>query len=263
MMMLSISNIAWAAERDDLVYGLMERYGYSGLEIAPTRIFPQGPYDRLEEAGAWAEGLKKRRGLSIPSMQSIWYGRQEKLFGSPEERRTLADYTKKAVDFAAAIGCKNLVFGCPRNRDVPRGADTSAAAGFFRALGGYAARRGTAIGMEANPPVYHTNYINDTTSALELIEQVGSEGFKLNLDVGTMICNGERVRDLIGKVRLIQHVHISEPGLAPVERRALHKELKQLLADEGYPGAVSIEMARVDDMAVLEDKMDYVRSIFS
>lgn len=53
------------------------------------------------------------------SMQSIWYGRTEKLFGTEEERNLLLDYTKSAVDFAAAIGCKNLVFGCPKNRCIP------------------------------------------------------------------------------------------------------------------------------------------------
>ena len=38
-------------------------------------------------------------------MQSIWFGRQERLFGSEEEREILIDYTKKAVDFAVAIQC--------------------------------------------------------------------------------------------------------------------------------------------------------------
>lgn len=99
----------------------------------------------------------------------------------------MLDYTKKAIDFAAAIGCKNLVFGCPRNRSLPAGADESVAVAFFKELGEYAYSKGTAIGMEANPPIYNTNYINDTKSALELIEQVDSKGFKLNLDVGTRI----------------------------------------------------------------------------
>ena len=70
------------------------------------------------------------------------------------------------------------------------------------------------IGMEANPTIYNTNYINDTRSAIELIQKVDSAGFKLNLDVGTMIYNQESVDDIVGSVRLINHVHISEPGLS-------------------------------------------------
>ena len=115
-MKLSISNIGWSNENDVNVYELMKKYGYSGLEIAPTRIFPEAPYDKLKEAGVWVENFKKKYGLCVSSMQSIWFGRQEKIFGSKEERQILVEYTKKAIDFASVIGCRNLVFGCPRNR---------------------------------------------------------------------------------------------------------------------------------------------------
>lgn len=43
---LSISNISWSAEQDSQVYELMQKHGFSGLEIAPTRIFPENPYDK-------------------------------------------------------------------------------------------------------------------------------------------------------------------------------------------------------------------------
>ena len=46
-MKLSVSNIGWKMEEDEYVYSLMKKYGYSGLEIAPTRIFPEAPYDCL------------------------------------------------------------------------------------------------------------------------------------------------------------------------------------------------------------------------
>ena len=85
-------------------------------------------------------------------MQSIWYGRQEKLFGSEEERQVLLAYTKEAIDFAAAVGCGNLVFGCPRNRNVPEGIRPEQveeiACGFFHELGEYAYSKGTALSIE-------------------------------------------------------------------------------------------------------------------
>jgi len=99
-MKLSISNIGWPLENDGLVYELMERYGYSGLEIAPTRIFPEEPYNKTVQAAKWSRDLYNKYGFIVSSMQSIWYGRQEKLFGSCEEREILKDYTKKAVNFA-------------------------------------------------------------------------------------------------------------------------------------------------------------------
>ena len=258
-----MSNIAWTSENDEKVYELMIKYGYSGLEIAPTRIFSEEPYAKFAEAKVWSEKLKRDYGFVVPSMQSIWFGRQEKIFGAKEERQVLIDYTKKAIDFAAAIGCNNLVFGCPRNRVLPEGVTAKTAVSFFRELGDYAASKGTIIGMEANPPIYNTNYINDTNSAFEIIEQVDSEGFKLNLDVGTMIHNIEKVSQLSGKGHLINHVHISEPGLKPIEEREIHNELLKVLEEEKYCGFVSIEMGKIEDISFLEEKMGYVRRIFS
>ncbi|WP_443662274.1 sugar phosphate isomerase/epimerase family protein [Eshraghiella crossota] len=262
-MKLSISNIGWAKENDTSVYNLMKKYGFHGLEIAPTRIFTELPYDKKEEAEEWSLDIKNEYGFSVSSMQSIWFGRQEKIFGCDEERNALLEYTKKAIDFASNIGCENLVFGCPRNRNLPDDADESVAVVFFKELGDYAYSKGTVIGMEANPPIYNTNFINDTKSALNLIEKVNSMGFRLNLDLGTIIQNDEDVSELIGKVPLINHVHISEPGLKPIEERSIHIELKTLLEKEGYNRFISIEMGKVDDIGILEEKMDYVRRIFA
>lgn len=266
-MKLSISNIAWPAERDGAIYKRMKEYGYEGLEIAPTRIWPERPYDRLSEAAAWARTLREQFGFCVPSMQSIWFGVQERLFGRMEERAFLKEHTKKAIDFAVAIRCGNLVFGCPRNRQVPPGLGEEevkkTVAAFFREVGDYAYSRGTTIGMEANPPIYHTNYINGTAEALELIESVASEGFKLNLDVGTMIENGEDVDVLRGKGRWIRHVHISEPYLAPIRRRPLHDRLAAFLQEEGYSGYVSIEMGKQDDESAIEKALLYVKEGFA
>lgn len=77
-----------------------------------------------------------------------------------------------------------------------------------------------------------------------------------------MIQNGESVQELKGQVQLINHVHISEPGLKPIERRQLHTDLKEILENENYSGFVSIEMGKVDDIGILENAMDYVEGIF-
>lgn len=261
-MLLSISNISWNMSEDEIMYSSMKEIGFEGIEIAPTRIIPDKPYDNIAYSIEWAKEIYNRYGFTIPSMQSIWYGRSERLFGSEDERKTLIEYTMKAVDFAEAIGCGNLVFGCPRNRIVPDGVDVMSSVKFFRTIGNYAAAHRTVIAMEANPPIYNTNYINDTASAIELIENVESEGFKLNLDTGTMIENGESISILRGKEKFINHVHVSEPGLKPIQRRALHTELAEFLRETGYERFVSIEVGRQKYIGSLIDMMKYVKEIF-
>ncbi len=276
-MKLSVSNIAWEAKDDNIIFQKMKDLGFSGLEIAPTRIIPEAPYDHIPQAKAFAEQIKQNYNFTIPSMQSVWYGIQDKVFGTEEERTRLITYTKKAIDFAEAIGCTNLVFGCPRNRAIPetenKNTDNqSIAVSFFRELGDYAYRHHTTIALEANPPIYHTNYINTTQEAFALIQAVSSEGFKLNLDTGTMIENSEPVSVLHGAEHLISHVHISEPGLTPIKERALHKELADFLRSFSYKGFVSIETGKRNSKDSKEDKenlndlfrtMEYVAETFA
>ena len=257
--------MAWAGENDSFIYALMKELGYEGLEIAPTRIFPELPYSKLLTAAEWREKMSREHGISIPSMQSIWFGRKENLFSSVEERDVLMRYTKSAIDFAQTVGCKNLVFGCPKNRAVPgemNDADVRRiAVDFFRKLGDYAVAHGTVVGIEANPAIYGTNFINRTEAALSLIEDVASDGVRLNLDVGTMIANDESVDVLRGKIHLVNHVHISEPFLKPIQHRLLHAELLSMLSENEYANFVSIEMGKVDDLEEIKKAMLYVKEM--
>ena len=261
-MKLSVSNIAWTKEYDEEMYAFLQAEKIDGLEIAPTRIFPEGPYDKNEAAAVFAMQLKEKYNLVIPSMQSIWFGRTENIFASVEERKALLDYTKKAIDFAAAIGCKNLVFGCPRNRAYADGTDIKVAIPFFEELGEYANSRNTVLSMEANPPIYNTNYCNTTLEAVELVKTVGSKGFLINLDYGTMIQNEVDLHVVEVAREWLIHVHISEPHLALVERRAAHKELAKYLKDTAYDRFVSLEIKTQENIQNVKDAMYYLQDVF-
>jgi len=262
-MKLSISNIAWGPEQDQEMYIALQKRGFQGLEAAPTRFFPERPYEHLQQAAQLAADLKTTYGLSVPSIQSIWFGRSENIFASPEERAVLLDYTCKAFSFASSLNCSNLVFGCPRNRATQGHENRAAAVEFFRTLGQEALRQNTVLAMEANPPIYNTDFINTTAQAFELVDQVACPGFRVNLDVGTMVENGENVDQLADRVGQINHVHISEPGLVPIQHRTLHRELAALLREKDYSGFVSIEMKNCGDLAPVLETMDYVKELFA
>ncbi len=261
-MKLSISNIAWPKEYDQIMYKKIHDLGYAGLEIAPTRLFPNNPYEMLNQAKEYAQKLKEEYKLEIPSMQSIWYGRNEKIWGQEEERKSLLEYTRKAILFASAIGCKNLVFGCPKNRFKPDDGTDEIAISFFKEISDFAYDYQTCIGLEANPVIYNTNFINTTKEALEFVRTVKSPGLKLNLDLGTMIYNDENTNMLLGEVELVNHVHISEPGLKEINKRKIHNKLYELLLKGGYDGYISIEMNSECDFNNVEKHMKYIKDVF-
>lgn len=261
-MKLSISNIAWTAENDAEMYLYLKDAVFNGLEIAPTRIYPEAPYDKLSEAKDWAEELNERYGLVVPSMQSIWYGHTEKIFGDKSDRQILIDYTKKAVLFAEAIGCGNLVFGNPKNRDTE---DVAAimpiAIDFFKEIGDFAAEHNTVIALEPNPTIYNTHFMNYTEQAVEMAYKSSTEGIKVNVDFGTIIYNEEDINYLKHIPEYINHVHISEPGLNLIEKRDLHKQLFAVLNETNYNRFVSIEMGNKGDLQKVMDICNYVKGL--
>ena len=240
----------------------MKKYGFSGLEIAPTRWYPVAPYEHIQEAKQESLRLYKSYGLNISSIQSIWYGRTENMWKSYEERKVLLEYTKKAVDFAAELKYSNLVFGGPKNRNKPEKTEDIEESTFFRVIGTYAEIYHVVIAIEANPSIYHTNYINRTTEAVELVKKIGCSGVKINLDLGTMIENQESIVDLEGYLEYVNHIHISEPNLVPIKRREMHKELADMLCQNNYQGYVSIEMGSQSEMNRLDEIIAYVSEVF-
>ncbi|MBB5336813.1 sugar phosphate isomerase/epimerase family protein [Pectinatus brassicae] len=260
-MKLSISNIAWSSEFDNEIYIFMQNNGFSGLEIAPTRIFPEKPYECLTEVEKFSGQIKEKYGIEICSMQSIWYGRTEHLFGSISERQMLIEYTKKAIEFAKVANCKNIVFGSPKNRIMQDASQYEQAVQFFAELGQYAERKHTCVAIEANPAIYGTNFINTTAEAFKLCRDVNSDGIGVNVDLGTIIENKENLQVIFDNIDLVNHIHVSEPYLNIVQKREIHTELSQLLFEKKYNKYISVEMKK-SDIEIIKSVLIYIKSIF-
>ena len=259
-MKLSISNLAWDIKDNQTVCKLLRKHNCAGLEIAPTKIFPQNPYDKLSEIKKWKDDLFNEYGIKISSMQSLLYGHPEQIFKSSEERDFLFQYLKKAVDFAEVTDCKNLVFGCPRNRNISQKSDIDTAIDFFGKLGDYAYSKGTAIGFEAIPAA-STNFINKTKDAVNFIRKVNSKGLMLNLDIGTMISNNETLNVLDDNFDLINHVHLSEPNLENIKERKMHKDLIEMLKTNNYNRYISLEIKLQKNISDIEKPLLYIKGL--
>lgn len=261
-MILSASNIGWDKSQDVEIYNKMKQCGFSGLEIAPTRIIPTKPYDNLCDIHKFAENIKNEYGFMITSMQSIWFGKTENIFDGHDARKTLIDYTKQAILFAKNCKCNNLVFGSPKNRNMPENATQNDIIEFFIEISDYAIENNTIIALEPNPTIYGTNFINTTMEAIEFVKSINSSGLKINFDLGTVINNNENLIEIFNNIELINHVHISEPYLKPIMKREIHKTLNKILIDKNYKKAVSIEMAKPEIIDIYLDTIEYVSEIF-
>lgn len=242
-MKLAASNIAWSESNDSAILSKMRELGYTALEMAPTRIVPVEPYGHIDLTEGYLRSNVWDLGLSVCSMQSIWNGRSENIFDS-EGFAALLGYTEQAFAYAAAIGCRNLVFGCPKNRRIPEQADSERGLEFLLECARIAQEYGVSLNLEANPSIYGTNFMNKTSEVLDVLEKLNfPKGLGINLDTGTMIANDESIRDIEKALPFVKHVHVSEPNLLPIRPRALHGELRSVLEASHYGGCVSLEMS--------------------
>ena len=173
----------------------------------------------------------------------------------------LLEYTKRAIRFADAIECRNIVFGCPRNRVIKNDGEKHIVEEFLLKCAEESAKYGIVIAVEANPPIYQTNYLNSTYQVLDLIKRKNHPSLKLNLDCGTIIENGEKLNLIFEDTYLISHVHISEPELVIIKKREIHRAIVEHLRGQ-YHHFISIEMQQQKNIDDLFSTMKYIRDIF-
>lgn len=262
-MKLAVSNIAWPQAQDAAVAEVLKDLGISGIEIAPTKIWPH-PLNATETEIDDYRSFWKDRGIAIVAAQALLFGKPElTLFESTETRQQTFDYLAGIVRLCARLGAEALVFGSPKNRRVgslPHHEASRNAVEFFSRVGEIAANTGTCIVMEANPPDYGADFVTRAAEAFELVERVNHPGFRLHLDTGCMTLAGDPIgRTFDRGFTLLKHFHVSEPNLDPpvTSGRVDHAEFAAELQLHGYSGWVSLEMREQQPFSL----EDFARSL--
>lgn len=266
-MNVAISNVAWPSPLEPNVADLLEKLSVTGVEVAPTAIWPRPTECTDRELDEYRQ-FWERRGIRIVATQALLFGRPDLvLFDEPATRaRTLA-YVREMIRVSGRLGASAMVFGSPRNRlrgTTDMSTALEIAGEFFHALGRYAVAEGTHLCIEANAPDYGCDFIQTTQEAVALVQHVDHPGFRLHLDTSTMALNGEDYDDSIAAaVPVAAHCHLSEPNLAPVGGDGVvdHARISGALAAAGYAHWVSVEMrAAESDQAldVVRETLEFV-----
>jgi sugar phosphate isomerase/epimerase len=245
-MKLAFSNIAWSPHDSPAVLRLLREHGVIGIEVAPTRVWP-------EWVGATVAAAREYRlrinaeGFEIPAMQAVLFGRPDaRLFDAAGER-ALVDHMTLVAALAGALGARAVVLGAPKQRD--RGELSLAAAHehavpVLRRLGALFADQGACLCIEPNPVRYGCNFVTRALEGAELVRRVAHPGFGLHLDAAALHLAGETLRDVWPAVgAFVRHFHISEPDLGDFRAPQVpHRENLWALRDGGYAGWCSVEM---------------------
>lgn len=268
---LAISNIAWMESEDEHIFTIMKRYGFSFLEIAPTRTW-KDPYGQTDDAVANFRTTMKNKGLEIIAFQSLLFGHPEMaIFTGEETRRDTLEYLKKNIVLGGKVGAKTLVFGSPKNRligNLPSNSVREISESFFGALGDFASDKDISVCIEPNPTIYGGDFICTTQEAINFVRDLGHPNIGLNIDLGTITANKEDVKKTIeNALPYAHHFHISEPYLEMISlEEDRHRTIAQILNNFGYDRTVSIEMkAQENESTRLENvtsSLEFVSAIY-
>lgn len=246
-MNLAISNLAWDLSEDNIVLPIINKYGIKSIELAPSKIWTN-PTEVSESKLIEYKKYWNKNGVEIVATTSLLFGHPElKIFENKNIRDKTLDYLIEMIRVSAALGAKAMVFGSPKNRikgQLPSNNALDIAVEFFGKLGEIAKEYSIYFGIEANPAIYGTDFINSTPEAISLIKKVGHPNFGLHLDTSTMTINHEDYEATIKSgLKYNHHFHISEPGLKPIPSGETdHKKVENALSNLNYSNCISIEM---------------------
>lgn len=246
-MNIAISTIAWERYEDDVISSLLQKFGITAIEVAPTKINTDLLAMTETEAITYRTYWQKKR-INIIALQSVLFGKPNlSIFGNKTIVSETEAYLKKVIDICSWLGAKYIVFGSPKNRQREEGVSMPEAfllaAQFFRNVADYAATKEIFFCIEPNPPLYGCNFITNTQEAISFIQQVNHPYFQLHLDAAIMTMNDENIAESIGEaIPYLKHFHVSEKNLDIIRISENHTSIAQALISNNYQGHVSIEM---------------------
>ncbi|QQG47079.1 MAG: sugar phosphate isomerase/epimerase [Candidatus Woesebacteria bacterium] len=256
-MKIAISNLAWDHSEDSKVLKLLQKYNINAIEIAASKIW-QDPVEVTDAKINKCKNFWKKNGIEIVATTSLLFGHPElQIFADRKAKNETFSYLSKMIELSVKLGAKAMVFGSPKNR-VTNGKSKKEvekiSIEFFGKISKIARKRNIYFGIEPNPPLYGTDFINTTDEAIKLVKKVNNSNFCVHLDTSTMTINQENyLKTIIQALPYTHHYHISEPGLKPIPTEETdHKKVSNALKNSGYKDWVSIEMPLGPDIKHLE-----------
>ena len=269
-MKLSISSLAWQPVEDDTIADLLVEYRFDGIELAPTKLWPNLSQVSEKEVKDYRR-FRNNRGLRIVAMQSLLFGRDElTIFDSEAQRDAGVEYFRSVFQVAEWLGARVLIYGSPRNRHGVDGQDPEiwqTAIDYFRRLGLLASRYGVCLCIEPLPRCHPCDFVINAEEGRRLVDLVGQPGFRLHLDSSSMFLATDDLEQVLQAAGgLIKHFHVSEPSLGPVHSDGLVPipSYMHALARHGYSNWVSIEMLESktseSNAVIIENSLEYLRN---
>ena len=184
-------------------------------------------------------------GLKCEACNNFFPGRI-RLTGDAVDYRKIEEYLTKALERAARLGAKVIVFGSSNSKNVPEGYPTDKAwsqlVELLKFIDPLVRTKGMTVVIE---PIckLESNIINTAAEGLQLSRAVNGENIKLLIDYYHLVMEKEDPEVILRAGSYIQHIHFANPAgrVYPTEREDGYVRFVSLLKRIGYEGRMSVE----------------------
>lgn len=270
----------WRYRRSGLLRKeIIVEIGCTVLDISELETVNAAGYDYLEMKGKYLAYLTES------DFRQVCKSLQEKDFlcrglnaycpkdiviaGPGYDRKQAEEYANVCAARAAAVGVDFVGIGSPQSRMLPDGFSRKKAdrqlEDFLKVTAERFEKFGIRICLEPLAPCY-CNYINTMEEAAVIVERIGWEMIGLVADFYNMEYTQEADRDMASFLPWLYHVHISDDAGGPErrsylkkERTAVHRRRLRRLYEDGYRGAVSVELDVPAALSYAKQSLDILR----
>lgn len=218
----------------------LARFGFDYIELSlsDTAALPLPEFNLLKQRIS-------NSGIPCEACNNFFPARV-RLTGRAAKLPLALEYANAAMERAAELGARVIVFGSSGAKNVPPGFPKGAAwkqlVELLQHLGPIAAQYGITIVIE---PLNQkeSNLINRAAEALELARAVNHANVQLLIDYYHLMMERENPEIILSAIPAIRHVHFAQVDgrIFPTEANEDYPRFFKVLRQAGYAGRCSIE----------------------
>lgn len=238
--------------------------GYDFIELSGSSIYKMSETEFEQVKNVIAKGPIKCAGFNAFLSPDI------KVTGDSVDKGKVEEYIDKVVSRGGLLRIKTIGFGSPNSRTVPEGFPKEKAIeqaiDFIKNVSIKAEKHNISILVEPLNKI-ETNFINNTSEAINVIKQVNCKNVGLLLDLYHFWLEKEDVEIISSSIlEYLGHVHIAEESGRTYLVQSQFQKYKTFidkLKFAGYKGGMSIEASSQDFEADAARSLDILKNIIA
>lgn len=253
-MKLAISNFAWDFSENTNIFEILKKHQIPNVEGVLTKIDNWG--DLTSEKVLNFKSLLDSYDLTIESLQSIFYGVN---CDGLHDGKVIIPHIEKVLEYSKILGVKTLVLGSPNlRRNTPN--LLIELSNVFKVLDKILENSGIEISLEPNTKSYGGDYFHNLTDIVIFISENNFKNIKTMIDTHNLILEGiDPCKEITKYFNVVNHIHISEQGLKPIQDIEFHKKFSQTIKTLKYDKIVTYELLKCEN---LESTIDEFKNLY-